>query len=931
MTARKKAQKISRQDRFLADMRAAAAPHQGDEVKSRAAVLDVLKDILQNGRAEAREKLEANQLKGARCAEFLSNLQDDIMRAMDAFVTTDILHLSNPTNAETVTVLAVGGYGRGRLAPGSDIDLLFLLPYKRNATSESFVEHILYFLWDLGLKVGHATRTVKDCIVQAQADYTVRTTMLENRFLSGAPALHDEFNAAFQKQIVQGTARQFVAAKLTERDERHIRAGQSRYLVEPNIKESKGGQRDLNTLFWIARYCYQIEDLEQLIALKILTVDELRLFRKCDAFLWEVRCHLHFLTGRAEERLSFDVQKNLAGRFNTTGSAGMKSVEKFMRQYFLVAKNVGDLTAIFCASLEEQQKKTRGAGRLPGLFRRQKQVHGFTLGGRRLRMARADCFRADPVNLIRVFHLADRYRLDIHPDTLREITRSTGLIGPELRADAKANQLFLEILTSKRAPERTLRRMNEAGVLGRFVPDFGRIVAMMQFNMYHHYTADEHLLRAIGLLSEIEQGITADEHPIAYDLLNSGEINRRVIYLSVLLHDIAKGRPEDHSVAGARIARRLGPRLGFTKAETRLTEWLVQEHLVMSDVAQRRDLSDPRTIEGFAESVQTNERLKHLLVLTEVDIKAVGPGVWNGWKAKLISELYHETQALLIGSGGMVNRAERVEAAQAAFGLALAENWTRRRLSAYMKRHTQAYWLTFPAEAHVRHAALIEKSKTEPLVIDARQDQARACTEITVIYNDDPGLFARLSGACAQAGMDILDARIFTTSDGLAVDALYVQEAVRQSGPTTARIERLRKTIRRVLEGGVNLDHQSSQELSEKTRRTLKTFDLETKVNIDNQASDHASVIEISAFDRPGLLFDLARTLYHCNVNITAARVATFGERASDVFYVQDLFGEKLQSPARMARIRQALTKAVNAPVNAPLNGSGDARSAKVA
>ena len=408
MTARKKAQKISRQDRFLADMRAAAAPHQGDEVKSRAAVLDVLKDILQNGRAEAREKLEANQLKGARCAEFLSNLQDDIMRAMDAFVTTDILHLSNPTNAETVTVLAVGGYGRGRLAPGSDIDLLFLLPYKRNATSESFVEHILYFLWDLGLKVGHATRTVKDCIVQAQADYTVRTTMLENRFLSGAPALHDEFNAAFQKQIVQGTARQFVAAKLTERDERHIRAGQSRYLVEPNIKESKGGQRDLNTLFWIARYCYQIEDLEQLIALKILTVDELRLFRKCDAFLWEVRCHLHFLTGRAEERLSFDVQKNLAGRFNTTGSAGMKSVEKFMRQYFLVAKNVGDLTAIFCASLEEQQKKTRGAGRLPGLFRRQKQVHGFTLGGRRLRMARADCFRADPVNLIRVFHLADR-------------------------------------------------------------------------------------------------------------------------------------------------------------------------------------------------------------------------------------------------------------------------------------------------------------------------------------------------------------------------------------------------------------------------------------------------------------------------------------------------------------------------------------------
>ncbi|MEE3059675.1 MAG: HD domain-containing protein, partial [Pseudomonadota bacterium] len=365
-------------------------------------------------------------------------------------------------------------------------------------------------------------------------------------------------------------------------------------------------------------------------------------------------------------------------------------------------------------------KKPRARTRLPALFQRQKQVHGFKFGRGRLTMARADCFRNDPVNLIRVFHLADRFRLDIHPDTLREITRSVGLIGPELRANQRANDLFLEILTSRRAPERTLRRMNEAGVLGRLLPDFGRIVAMMQFNMYHHYTADEHLLRAIGLLSEVEQGKATEEHPIAFELLSSGEINRNVIYLAVLLHDIAKGRPEDHSIAGARIARRLGPRLGFAKAETRLTEWLVREHLVMSDVAQRRDLSDPRTIEDFAAIVQTTERLKHLLVLTEVDIKAVGPGVWNGWKAKLISELYYETQALLTGSGAMVNRGERVAAAQSAFSLALPEDWTRRKLSAYMRLHSDAYWLNFPTNVQVHHAALIERSKTQPLIIDAR-------------------------------------------------------------------------------------------------------------------------------------------------------------------------------------------------------------------
>ncbi len=916
MTARKKTRKLTSEEAFLADMRAAAEPHWGSDADMRAAVLVVLKDILQTGRDEAREKLEANRLKGARCAEFLSDLQDDIMRALGTFVSKDMLRISNPTDAEIVTVLAVGGYGRGRLAPGSDIDLLFLLPYKRNATSESFVEHILYFLWDLGLKVGHATRTVKDCMTQAQADFTVRTTMLENRFLSGAPALHEEFIASFQKQVMRGTAREFVEAKLSERDERHIRAGQSRYLVEPNIKESKGGLRDLNTLFWIARYCYQIDALEELIKLKILTADELRLFRKCDAFLWEVRCHLHFLTGRTEERLSFDVQKGLATRFNTAGSAGMKSVEKFMRQYFLVAKNVGDLTGIFCATLEEQQKKSRTRTRLPALFQRQKQVHGFKFGSGRLTMARADCFRTDPVNLIRVFHLADRFRLDIHPDTLREIWRSVALIGPELRADRRANELFLEILTSRRAPERTLRRMNEAGVLGRFVPDFGRIVAMMQFNMYHHYTADEHLLRAIGLLSEVEQGKATQEHPIAFELLNSGEINRNVIYLAVLLHDIAKGRPEDHSIAGARIARRLGPRLGFTKAETRLTEWLVREHLVMSDVAQRRDLSDPRTIEDFAATVQTTERLKHLLVLTEVDIKAVGPGVWNGWKAKLISELYFETQALLIGAGGIINRGERLAAAQAAFSHALPEDWTPRRLSAYMRLHSEAYWLNFPTDVQVHHAALIEKSKTQPLIIDARPDPERACTEITVICQDDAGLFARLSGACARAGMDILDARISTTTNGLAVDVLHVQEAGRFAPPELARTQRLRKAMRAALEGSVNLNHPPHEEVSEKTRRTLKTFDLETQINFDNQASEHASVLEISTLDRPGLLFDLARTLYQCNVNITAARVATFGERASDVFYVQDLFGEKLQSPARMSRIRQAMTTAIHAPID---------------
>ena len=724
----KAAVKTDRRAELLAALRAAKAAA-ANEAAVRPAALDVLRAALTDGRAEARAGLEAGRLKGARCAEDLSALQDDLLGALADFVQADILYLANPTDAEKVTMLAVGGYGRGRLAPGSDIDLLFLLPYKRTAASESFVEYILYMLWDLGLKVGHATRTVGDCLTQAKADMTIRTAMLENRFLWGSEKLFNDFRDAFQQKIMRGTAREFVIAKLAERDARHERSGRSRYLVEPNLKEGKGGLRDLNTLFWIARYSYRIEALDDLVGLGVLTADELKLFRKCDGFLWQVRCHLHFLTGRPEERLSFDVQKPLAEFFypaeGARDAAAMRPVEKFMRRYFLVAKSVGDLTAIFCASLEESHTKPRRLARLPALFRRHTQVDGFTLGGGRLTMAEPDAFDADPVNLIRVFHLADRYGLDIHPDTMRAVTRSLSKITSALRADAEANRLFLDILTSKKTPERTLRRMNEAGVLGRFVPDFGRIVALMQFNMYHHYTADEHLLRAIGLLREIESGARADEHPLANRLLAEGRVNRRVIYLAVLLHDIAKGRPEDHSVAGARIARKLGPRLGFSKSETALTEWLVREHLVMSDVAQRRDLSDPRTIADFAQAVQSRERLEHLFVLTEVDIRAVGPGTFTAWKAQLLRELYVETQNLFDAAGALAAHGERVKGAQAAFAEGLPAAWTKPKIRAYLKRQSDAYWLNFPAEAQWRHAAMIDAMQDEAMALDITADALR--------------------------------------------------------------------------------------------------------------------------------------------------------------------------------------------------------------
>lgn len=905
--------KTKRETRLYDGLRASARAAGSDERAQRGAVLAFLKQQLTEGHAEAQARLEAKKLKGARCAEAIAALQDDLLRALASFVESDVLFLANPTDAEKVTMLAVGGYGRGRLAPCSDIDLLFLLPYKRTAASESFVEYILYMLWDMGLKIGHATRTIADCLTHARHDFTVRTAMLESRLLWGAPTLYDDFKRQFFSKIVANTAREFVAAKLEERDQRHVRAGRSRYLVEPNLKEGKGGLRDLNTLFWIARYSYQIEKLDALVGLNVLTAEELRLFRRCDGFLWEVRCHLHFLTKRAEERLSFDVQKPLARHFGASDSAGMKAVERFMRRYFMVAKNVGDLTSIFCASLEEQHKKARR--RLPALFRRQKQVDGFMLGGSRLTMARADCFSADPVNFIRVFHLADKHGLDIHPNTMRAITREVGLVNANLRADQQANQLFLQILTSRKNPERSLRRMNEAGVLGRFIPDFGRIVALMQFNMYHHYTADEHLLRAIGLLREIESGAQAKAHPLAHALFSTGKVNRKVLYLAMLLHDIAKGRPEDHSIAGARIARRLAPRLGFNAAETALTEWLVRDHLVMSDVAQRRDLSDPRTIEDFAATVQTTERLDHLLVLTEGDIKAVGPGVFNGWKAQLLCELYNETRATLTGVDGGLRRDEKIASAKQIFEAGaetcFEAGWSKNRLTRYMRCHGDHYWLSFPVAAQLRHAQMIDAMGKQPIMLEITPDAPRDCSEITLVCQDHPGLFARISGACAVAGLSILNARISTTLDGLAVDALHVQRANR-AGPLEARhAAKFTQTVHDVMQGRL----MPPEHLAHTASRQIEAFDLIPQVLVRNDLSDHATVVEVSGLDRPGLLYALVRTLFNVNISVQAARVATFGERAVDVFYVQDLTGGKITTEPRRKALIEALTKVIDNPM----------------
>ncbi len=881
----------------------------GSDNETRKEVLALLKQVSSRGRDHI-ESLLMEDGSGSDCATRLSHLQDEIIRCLYDFAIVHVFRVPNLSAGERMAIICVGGYGRGTLAPGSDLDLLFLLPYKQTALGESLIEYMLYMLWDMGFKVGHATRNIDQCISLSREDMTIRTSVLEARFLWGEKTLYDELIERFENEIVQKTAPEFIASKLAERDVRHSKSGQSRYLVEPNIKDGKGGLRDLHTLFWISKYYFRVRTQKELRQKKVFSAAEFRKFTKAHDFLWAVRCHMHFLAGRAEERLSFDIQPQLAERLGYFNRPGLSAVERFMKHYFLIAKDVGDLTRILCSTLEEQQaKKATGiAGIFRSFTRRPKKIGGssdFVSLNNRIQLASMDVFEKDPANILRMFQIAEERGLLFHPDAMQKVSRSLKLIDKKLRSDPKANAAFLATLTSRKTPERTLRKMNESGVLGRFLPEFGKIVAMMQFNMYHHYTVDEHLLRSIGILSEIEHGSVGEQHPLANEIMKNSP-NRVALYVALLLHDVAKGRPEDHSIAGARVARKVCPRLGLDKKQTELVSWLVEQHLLMSNIAQSRDLNDPKTVSDFATSMQTFERMKALLVLTVCDIKAVGPGVWNGWKGQLLRTLFHMSEPQLTGGFTQTPRREQIEGVKQELQDLLSD-WPKAESKCNIDLHYDNYLLTVPREDQVRHLEFIRESDSKGLSLatTVATREFEAITEITLLAPDHPRLLSTITGCCAAAGANIVDAQIFTTRDGRALDSIFINRLYDNVEDERRRATHIAESIEKVLSGEIRL----AKLLADRTRpkRRSQAFKVEPQVMINNELSDKFTVIEVESLDRPGLLSDITDALADLSLDIASAHIATFGEKVIDSFYATDLVGFKITSPQKLAAVRRKL------------------------
>jgi len=882
---------------------------------SRSQVVTLLRDALAAGRAEISRRLREHPASGHDCAEQGAFLTDQLVRLIHDYVVGYLYPVANHSAGERLCIAAVGGYGRGEMAPHSDVDIAFLTPLRKNSWTEQVIEAVLYMLWDLGLKVGHSSRSVDEMVRLAKSDLTIRTALLEARYIWGDKAIYEEAAQRFWAEVVRGTARDFVAQKLEERDERHVRMGDSRYVVEPNVKDGKGGLRDLHTLYWIGKYVHQVRAAAELVEKGLLKATEFRGFRRAANFFWAVRCHLHDITGRAEDRLTFDLQREVAMRMRFADRPGKSAVERFMQYYFLNAKKVGDLTGVFLAQLDDSFA-ARDRRFLPSIVRRPRKLNGFVLDRGRLALPDPGFFAGDPVRLIELFWLADKHGLDVHPSAMRQAAHDARMIDYGVRADTRANALFLDVLCSPRDPEKVLRWMNEASVFGRFIPDFGRVVAQMQFDMYHHYTVDEHSIRAIGLLARIESGALRDDHPLATAIMNK-LVSRRVLFVATLLHDIAKGRHGDHSILGAEVAERLCPRLGLSEAETELVAWLVRNHLLMSATAFKRDLTDFKTIADFAQRVKSAERLKLLLVLTIVDIRAVGPGVWNGWKRQLLGNLFEAAEEMLRLGHKQHGRKERIAAKQDAVRRIAALDGAR--FAAIARKLDDAYWIAEPEDVIARNMALIDRAGDAPLSISAEFYKARGATLVTVSAADHPGLFYRIAGGIHLAGGNIIDARIHTTRDGMAIDNFLVQDPLGRPFGEDAQIARLKRAIEDALANRQKLVPQLAARPAARPRADV--FHIAPLVLIDNKASNRFTVIEVNAHDRPALLNRLAFALFDLKLIVHSAHIATYGERAVDTFYVTDLLGGKIDSKSRLRTLEKRLLIAA----------SGEAQKAEAA
>ena len=838
-----------------------------------------------------------------------SDLFDSIILTMFDILDGIKFPISNPTTADFLSIVAVGGYGRNNLAPGSDIDLLILTPYKITPRIEKIFETLLYILWDLKIKVGYSVRSLEDSISKAKIDNTICTSLLDARLIAGNQSLWLKFQEAFKKEIIDKEQKKFFVEKLEERRSRHIKMGDSSYLVEPNIKEGKGGIRDLNTLRWLIHFIYQVKDSDGFLSKNLMNKNEASLYDKSEKFLNNLRTMMHYCGSLSSDRLTFDIQITIANKLGYKKHIGSSPVERLMKHYYLYAKDVGYLTASIIERIENDKFKNKKTKIKSFFTQLNKNKNGiFTFYDKKVHLLK-NISSISALDIFRAYNFSAEKNYDLSAELTNLIKLNLKKVD-SFRNNIKANTFFINILMNTTNAETVLRNMNETGVLGRFIPDFGKVVAQVQHDMYHTYTVDEHTINAIGILRKIYNGELSEKFPLAFKVAQN-VVSKKVLYVALFLHDIAKGRGGNHSILGGEVANTLCPRFGLSADDTETVGWLVENHLLLSQVAFKRDLDDVNTIIDLKNKIQSAELLRLLYVLTVADISAVGPEIWNNWKANLLKIVYNETLIAINGSGDEKSRQAREKKFKDILFKRL-NGWSSNSFKKYSSRFYPYYWTNVSEDLHFRHAELIEDADKNNLKLKvvATPLKDHGVTEVSIYTQDHSGLFARTCAGLALSGTSVQDARIVTSKDGMSINTFLVSSVssnavIGSKSRINVLIDNVSKTISEERDPKLLLKEFKNIQIPSR----LDKINIEPRVLVDNLTSRTHTLIEINSKDKIGLLYNLASELFLMGLQISTARISTYGVRVVDVFYVRDMTGGKILQEGKLKQIRDKLMK----------------------
>lgn len=816
-----------------------------------------------------------------------------LVRAWARFFEADAAHLA---------LVAVGGYGRGELHPASDVDIMILLEDTVIDERRQALEGFLAFLWDIGLEVGQSVRTLADCVREATADITVATNLMEARLLTGSAPLFEEMRALTGPDHIW-PSRTFFEAKWAEQERRHHKYHHTAYNLEPNVKEGPGGLRDLQMIGWVAKRHFGATTLHDLVEHGFLTEREYAELTACQNFLWQVRFALHALTGRREDRLLFDYQRQLAEQFGHQDQGHNLAVEQFMQHYYRTIMELSRLNEMLLQLFQEVILLADDPSEPTPINRRFQIRKGF------LEVTRQNVFLRYPFALLEMFLLMEQHPelKGVRASTIRLIRDHRSLIDDKFRNDVRTRSLFMEILRQPRGVTHELRRMNRYGVLAAYLPEFGKIVGRMQYDLFHTYTVDQHTLFIVRNLRRFYVPEFAHEFPLCSTLIH--QIPKpELLYIAGIYHDIAKGRGGDHSELGAHDAENFCRRHGLSDFDTGLVVWLVRNHLIMSLTAQKKDIHDPQVINDFARRVGDQTHLDYIYLLTVADIRATNPKLWNSWRDALLRELYAATRvALRRGLGNPIDKEERIRATQSeARNQLLKKGIDQKRIDAAWRSFNDDYFLRHTGDEVVWHTRAILKKADDgrPLVL-ARQDTNRGGTEVFIYTRDQDNLFALTTSILDQLRLTVLDARIITSPCGYTLDSYTVLEDSGEPIRDRARIKEIVTRLRREL----NRPDAQLMDPSRRTPRMLKHFHTPTQLTFTEDEPNGRTVMELITTDRPGLLCRIGRAFMECGIRLQNAKIATMGARAEDVFFIIDQDNHPLRDAQQYIALREALLR----------------------